>query len=475
MSRIWGMMDVGRRAMMNSQAGLQTVSHNIANKSTEGYSRQRVEQQTNEPVGSGRTRMGTGSRISQVTRTNNSYLEKQIEREGANLGLAEGRAESLARVEQVFNEQINKGLNQYIVEFFNSFRELASSPENLATRTLVKETAEHLTRDFQRVHQQLSEIQNESDYQITVHVAEVNELTKEIAQLNEKIQVVEINGAPANDERDRRDLLLKQLGEKVNIRYAEGDNGAVTVTAGSNAILVSGYSHRELFVAPTQGKPGKREGNMEIFYKPTERAQPVNVTQQLNGGKVGGLLQVRDQVINRIVGDLDQLAYSLATEVNRTHSEGFNQYNEQGQLFFEAPLQVQGAAQSLSLHQQVQKDVGRIAAGQAPDSPGDNRVANAISSLQYNKLMGDGASTLDGFYASMVGQIGIEARRANSAVSSQQDILGQLQNIRESISGVSLDEETTKMIEYQKSFDASARLIRAADEMMDTVLNLKRY
>ncbi len=475
MSRIWGMMDVGKRAMMNSQSALQTVGHNIANKSTEGYSRQRVEMQTSQPVGSGRLRMGTGANVTQISRINNGYLEKQIEREGANLGLAQGRAETLARVEQVFNEQVNKGLNQFMTEFFNSFRELASSPENLATRTLVKETAEHLTRDFQRVHKQLSEIQNEADYQISVHISEINELTKEIAQLNEKIQMIEINKSVANDERDRRDLLLKQLGERVNIRYSEGENGAVTVTAGSNAIVVSGYSHRELTVASTQGKEGKREGNMEIFYKPTDRAQPINVTRQFTGGRLGGLLEVRDQQVNRLINDLDQVAYTLATEVNQAHAEGYNQYNEKGQLFFETPREVKGAAQNLQLNSQVQADVGRIAAGASPNSPGDNRIANAISSLQYEKVLGGQTATLDGFYASMVGQLGIEANRANSSLSSQKDILNQLNNIRESISGVSLDEETTKMIEYQKSFDASARLIRAADEMMDTVLNLKRY
>ena len=109
----------------------------------------------------------------------------------------------------------------------------------------------------------------------------------------------------------------------------------------------------------------------------------------------------------------------------------------------------------------------------APNAAGDNRVANVLSSLQYQKTMEDGTSTFDDYYNSLVGKIGIEAQRANSAQQSQDDIVGQLKNIRESISGVSLDEETTKMIEFQKSFDASARLVRTADEMMDTILQLK--
>ena len=126
------------------------------------------------------------------------------------------------------------------------------------------------------------------------------------------------------------------------------------------------------------------------------------------------------------------------------------------------------------MNERIAEDVSRIAAAAAPGSPGDNRIANVLSSLQYKQTFDGGKATIDDFYSSMVGKVGIEAQRAVSSQSSQKDIVSQLKNIRESVSGVSLDEETTKMIEFQKSFDASARLIRTADEMMDTVLNLKR-
>ncbi|MGE0527354.1 MAG: flagellar hook-associated protein FlgK, partial [Bdellovibrionales bacterium] len=218
MSKIWSMMDVGRRSLMNSQTSLQTTAHNISNKSTEGYSRQRVEMLTNEPVGSGKLRIGMGARAGVVTRTTNEYLEKQIEREGNNLGYMNARSDMLGRVEQVYNEQVNKGLNHSMGNLFNTFRELSNNPESLATRTQVKEAADFLAKDFHRVNSQLREIQKDADFRIATKVEEINQLTKEIAGLNEKIQVVELNGVPANDERDRRDHLLKQLSEKVNIR-----------------------------------------------------------------------------------------------------------------------------------------------------------------------------------------------------------------------------------------------------------------
>lgn len=475
MSRIWSMMDIGRQSLMNSQSGIQTVSHNIANKSTEGYSRQRVEQLSNPPVGAGKLRVGTGARASQVTRTNNPYLEKQLENERGQLHQHQAESQVLGRVEQVYNEQVNKGLNKYMGDFFNSFRELSNNPESLATRTLVKETADFMAKDFHRVHSQLTQIQEDADYQIVTLVSEVNEITKEIADLNEKIQLVEVSGGTANDERDRRELLLKQLGEKINIRYAESDNGKVNITAGNTAVLVSGYTSRDLVAKATSADDEKREGQFDIFYKSTDEATPTKITEQLTGGAIGGLLKVRDNKINQLLGDMDQMAYSLSTQVNKIHAKGFDRYNNPAGAFFKGVDQVKGAANKIAVNDFILDDVGSIAAAARPNAPGDNRIANVISSLQYQKVMSEGVSTFDDFYATIVGKVGIEAAQANKALESQGSVVAQLNKIRESISGVSLDEETTRLIEFQKQFDASARLIRAADEMMETVINIKRY
>ncbi|MGE0525901.1 MAG: flagellar hook-associated protein FlgK, partial [Bdellovibrionales bacterium] len=229
-----------------------------------------------------------------------------------------------------------------------------------------------------------------------------------------------------------------------------------------------------LSLASTPGKEGKHEGNFEIFYTASDGGAPVNVTRQLTGGEIGGLLQVRDEVINEVTGQMDELAYRLSFEVNRAHVQGYDREGRTGNLLFVMPDEVKGASEKINVSQAVQEDVGRIAAAAQPSAPGDNRIANILSGLQYKQAMSEGTATVDEFYNSIVGQVGIMAQRANSARDSQNDMVSQLKNVRESISGVSLDEETTKMIEFQKAFDASARLIRTADEMMDTVLNLKR-
>lgn len=469
MSKISAMMDIGRRSLQNSGTGLQTVGHNIANKSTEGYSRQRVEQQTAVPIGEGNLQIGMGARNTAVTRTNNAWLEKQIQRETTNLGSMESRSDSLGRVEQVYNEQINKGLNQYMTDFFNGFRELSNNPESLASRTMVRESAVALTNDFKRVNTQLRDIQVDLDHQIGNTVEEVNQMAKEMATLNEKIQLVENQGAHANDERDRRDVLLKQIGERIDITWAEGSNGMVSVTAGNTALLVSGTSYNALHASERDAG-----GRTDVFFKNSDTGTLFNVTEQMSGGKIGGALDVRDKQIEGLIESMDTMAYTLAEKVNTAHIEGHDRYGKPGVLFFDMPEDVAGASSALKLNATIFNDVGRIAAAARPDSPGDNTVANVISSLQYQKTMEGGSATFDDFYNSQVGQIGTIAQRAAKTHESQKNIMSQLSNIRESISGVSLDEETTKMVEFQRAYEASARLIRTADEMLETVLQLKR-
>lgn len=474
MSKIHGMMDVGKRSMMNSQTALQTVGHNIANKSTEGYSRQRVDIQTNGAIGTGKLRIGTGSKAANITRVNNPYLEKQVGKEQSTLGYYQGKSDAMTRVEQVYNEQVNKGLNTYLGDFFNAFREFSNNPESLATRTQVKETGSALTKDFHRISHQLTEIRADIDQQIATNVSDINGITREIATLNEKIQLVETAGGTANDERDRRDLLIKQLGEKVNIRWTEGKDGMVTVSAGNSALLVAGYDAKVLEVSSTPETENKGEGNYDIFYRSNNRAEPVRVTEQLKGGTIGGLLEVRDGTITELFSDIDQMAYSLAESVNQAHREGFDAYGHRGGDFFAVPMGNRHASANIDLSKSVASDVGRIVSALGPDGPADNRIALKIASLQGQKVAAEGSATLDEFYNSIVGKVGIQSRGAELSFDSQRDIIKQLSNIRESISGVSLDEETTKLIEFQKAFDASARLIRTADEMFDTVLNLKR-
>jgi len=470
MAKIHGLLDIGKRSMMVSQSALQTTSHNIANKSTEGYSRQRVDVTTNPAVTEGNQRVGTGSAMGSVNRINNPWLEKQIEREGASFAFLDGQANALQRLESVFNEQMAKGLSNSMTEFFNSFRELANNPESTVSRTIVKDNAIVMVKNFQDMDRQLDHVKEDLNKVIESGVNEVNAYIKEIAQLNEKVQQIELSGsASANDERDHRDLLVKKLSEKLDISYAEDPkSGMLNITAGQTGVIVAGTSHAELKTSTNA------DNQTQIIYELSRGGTQVDISDQFKRGALGGALQMRDGQVMELKEHLANLSYAMATEVNRAHVEGFDKYNQGGLDFFDVPPDDNFNIQDLAVNKVITEDVSRIAAGARQNAPGDNTVANVIHSLQFKPIMGDGHVTFDDFYNSKVGQIGVMTQRANSQLESQKNIVEQLRNTREAVSGVSLDEEATKMIEFQKAFEASARVIRMADEMFDTVLSLKR-
>lgn len=475
MARVSSLMTVGRRSMMNSQTGLHTVGHNIANKETEGYSRQRTETYSNFATGGGKRRIGLGARAATVRRINNPYLEKQIGNESSELATAKGRQQGLGRLEQIYNEQTVEGFNSSLTSFFNAFRELSTNPESMPRRTAVRASAETLVNDFHNIHSQLEEVSADINSQLQISVNDMNSISQEIAALNKQIQEVEITGGWANDERDRRDLLVKKLGEIVDIKWAEGEDSTVTVSTAKDALLVVGGIANHVEAVATPERDGKGEGDFDIVFYHHDYAEPLVLSDRIEGGRLGGLLSVRRGELNGIKHDMDNLAYTLSTEINKMHHQGFNAYNQTGVDFFDTLGSAEGAAGYLSLNSDIKVDSGRIAAGRDPNRPGDNRVAVEIAELQYSKPIFGGTLTLDEFYNGIVGELGIKTQAANRRAEVQNNIVNQLNNVRESISGVSLDEEAAKMIEMQKHFDAAARLIRTADEILDTVINIKRY
>lgn len=474
-SRIGTAMNVGQRAMMNSQNALHTVSHNIANKNTEGYSRQRTESFSNVPYGTGKTRIGTGARTASIQRVNNPYMEKQLGQEKSQLGFLSGQQNSLMRLEQVYNEQQVEGINHSMVKFFNSFRELSTSPESMPKRIAVKESADLMARDFNRVAEQLKDIRSDVNAQAGITVNEINSTVQELASLNGQVQKIEIGGGFANDERDRRDLLIKKLGELVDIKWTEGDDRTVTISTGSNAILLAGTDGRRLEAVPTGATDTKAEGDFDIIYHHHEYAEPLVITDRITGGRLGGMLQVRDRDVRDFQDKINGLAYEISKQVNEVHSQGYDTFNRTGNAFFDPLASAQDAAERMTIHGAVKGDVGRIAAGIDPNAPGDNRLAHQIAELQHKKTFVDGTTSLDEYYNGIVAEMGLRTEKANHLFETQQGVVTQLENLRESYSGVNVDEEVASMIEWQKQFDASARIIRTADEMLETVINLRKY
>ena len=459
MSNILGLLDIGRGALLAHQKAISITGHNIANVNTPGYSRQRVNLATNNGFTSASGQVGSGVRVSDIQRIYDQFLGSQINTESYNLGKWEAEKSSLERVEIVFDETTGFGLNQAMGDFWNAWQDLANNPEGHTERQVLVAKSEIMAETFNKISSDLNQQQNDIDSSIEGAVIEINTIAGQISDLNIKISDIEKSGQSANDLRDERDLLLKELSSMIDISTFEGNDGQVSVLVGNGRPLVQPpYSFSLSTVTNASGHEDvvwvDRDGNS------------VDITNDISGGKLKGWLEVRDVKIEDYKTRLDDLASSIITEVNNLHTAGFDLNGAAGGAFFTGT-----SASDIAVDTNIINDVNLIAAS-GTGAPGDNSNAIAIANLQNGLLMSGGTATYDDFYNSLVSDVGIDVQSAQMNYDHQTAMAASLDNYRESISGVSLDEEMVNLVKFQHAYDAAAKLISAVDEMMNTVMNM---
>lgn len=464
----------GVSGMLASKAAVATTGHNIANANTEGFSRQRVQQAADSPIGTAGAKsfLGTGASVNRVERINDHFIEKQLRNGTRDMAHFEEKDLVLRQTEDIFNEMNGDGLNRLISRFFNEFRKLSNEPDNEALRQSVREATQAVVNDFHRLRNEVEEVRHHIDARLEGYAGEINAIGDDIKDLNSKIQAIEIAGAQANDLEDKRDLALRKLNSYVELAMHKDNDGRYNVDIKGVGPFVVGPNAEKFSVARSPSdEDGKPEGAFDL--KTSASAHSV-VTHAIKGGKVGALLEVRDKTLSTVLERLDSMALNLSQAVNDIHVEGVTRNGEQGVAFFK-PMDIQHrAAEFIELSDEVKANVNNIATAAIPDAPGDNRIALAISGLQSGKLMNEGKATFDDFYNSIVSDVGVSSSKNRASMSQERDILIQLGKMRDQISGVSIDEETTNLLQFQHTYDASAKVIQVADEMLKTVLELKR-
>jgi len=467
-------MNTGRSGMMAAKTAIATAGHNVANVNTEGFSRQRVESTSDAPQPTKGTNamIGQGVRASHVRRVNDEYIEKQVRNSAKDLAHFEEKDLALKHAEDVFNEMGGDGMNRLMSRFFNEFRQLANEPENEALRQAVRESSQAVVNDFHRLRTSVEEIRHHIDSKIEGYSTEVNSTVEEIRNLNMKIKQSELTGADANDLRDHRDVAMKKLTSFMDLSMHTDNSGNFNVEVRGIGPLVNGISAEKFWAERSPAdEQGKADGSFDLR---TSASANANVTHTLTGGKLGALLEVRDKTLSTILDKLDELAYGLTESVNEIHQQGFTRQGLQGVAFFKPLDGLERASEFLGLSDAVSQNVNNIATAAQPDSPGDNRIAVAISGLQSQRVLADGKSSFDDYYNSIVSDIGVYSARNRASLNQQKDIVNQLGKIRDTLSGVSIDEETTQLLQFQHAFDASAKVIQIADDLLKTVLDLRR-
>jgi flagellar hook-associated protein 1 FlgK len=464
-----------KSALAATQVAMNSTAKNVSNVNTEGYSRQRVDLKTGLPEQYGQHQLGGGVDVGAISRSTNKFVNQRLEQENSALGKFQGLTEVYSQLEMVFKEDGDGSISGAVSQFFNDIRTLSTQPDSIPLRTSVRESAKNVAGRFQTMSLAIDQVVTDVDQRLEGAVSDINRLTDRIAQLNRQISDIEVGKVSnANDERDQRDQAVLELSKLVDIKTTDLENGSINISVGSYGPIVMGVDRQEL--ATFRSPSGDTPNSVRIYLlTPHNGVPPKDITEKFESGQVGGLLTLRDQTIPGFRNKVDSLAYNLADQVNSVHRAGFSRSGSNGISFFQEPSGIKGAAAGLDLSSEVSNDISNIAAGAAANAAGDNRTLLSLANLETAKIFNGGGSNFNDEAASILGSLGVQVRGANDSLATQQSVVEQLDTLKKTTSGVSLDEEAMNMLRFQKAFDASAKMIQVADQMMDTVINLKRF
>jgi flagellar hook-associated protein 1 FlgK len=459
-------LSVAVQAMKAQQLAIQTTGHNLANVATPGFSRQRVDLTTSFPFFEGGLIIGQGVDATAIQRVVDHFTEAELLSLNGTVGYSDAQTQALSSIQEIF--PTSGGIDAALSAFFGALSDLANNPAGLTERVSVIGRAGALGASLAQTRQSLTSIQRNLDEDIRGAVQSANLLIEQIATLNSQISTTESRNEVANDFRDQRQKLLQELTSLTGATVREETDGQVSVIAGGLLLVGGGRS------ASLQAEDVNSIGLHTITFQ-TADGLSFDATAQFTLGKIGSILNMRDVKAPQLIDRLDQLAKTLVDEINAQHALGFDLTGAAGGDFFTPLATTTGAAANVRLSAAISADPRLIAAAAAADAvPGDNRNAQALVGLQSASFAALGGLTLQDSFLGLVGDVGAQTQTAQARFDFQKALLTQTQARRESVSGVNIDEEMTKLIQFQRAFEASSLLVRTADGLYQTLMDMVR-
>jgi len=445
--------EIGKRSLLTYQSAIDTTAGNIANVNKEGYTRRRVDLSELTAGIPGLGRIGLGVNVEDVTRIRQRMIEYQLYQETQSLGRYETGEMMLSQLEGIFAESSGAGLSNILSEFWNSWNDLANDPESQANHAVVKDKGVVLANTFNRIHTDMQNMQNQLANEIESKINNINQIANQIAVINNQIQLS--NSAELKDERD---ILIADLAEMINIKVRENDQGQVNITT-SGLLLVSEAEASQLTMSVSRS---------DEYNQISVSFQNMNHQPEISSGQLKSLIEIHNDRIPNNIDKLNELARSIAENVNNLHSTGYSLNDITGLTFFDTNV---GGASDIKVNNAIVNDPSLIATKTSLTGPGNGDMAMAISNLQFDTFV-DGQTASD-YYISMISLLGSEIQDMKFMHGSQQVIVDQIYYQKESISGVSLDEEMTRLIQYEQAYEAAIRVINTVDEMVETLLAMR--
>ncbi|MHB2147798.1 flagellar hook-associated protein FlgK [Calditrichota bacterium LG25] len=444
---ISSILEIGKRSLLAYQSAVKTTSDNISNANNEYYRRRRVNF---DQLNGGYSRLGLS--ITDAVRLRQRFAEYQIYSENQHLGKYQNTHRLLSQVEVLFNENSDAGLSKVMSDFFGAWNDLAKEPESDFARNLVLDKAMVLADTFERIDSGLQNIKDQIVPETKMTVDDINQKIQLIHKINQQIRK-----QPNPELLDQRDRILDELSLQINIQIKEKDSGEVNVYS-DGILLVSHDILNEL-----EAKTVTAEGHSKIKIQLKGSGYQINPSS----GELSSLVEFYNDALPEYKEKLDALARTIARKVNELHAQGENLNGSSGINFFADDI---AGMSDFRVNQAVAENPDLIASRARGGAEGDGSIAQQISDLQFAGLFKEG--TAHEYYQTFLTGLGENIQEADFLADSQEMIVNQLKNQRDSVTGVSMDEEMTRMVQYQQAYEAAAKVITTVDEMMATVIQM---
>jgi len=453
MSGLFGSLSIALSSLSVSQQEMATTSNNVANANTTGYTREVSDVAAGDPVEVGSLSIGTGVVLQKIESLRDPILQIQINQATQQNSSLNTTLTQLQQTQTQFASSTS-GIGADISNFFNSLQQLAPDPSNLELRQGVLSAADTLATDFNTAASSLQTQQSNIGQNVAESVSQVNSLTSQIASVDQQISNLQSSNQNPGTLVDTQNNLIQQLSGLIDVQVIPtGDS--ITLTTSNGTTLVSGS---QSYALTTQVGGG---GVQHIM------AGTQDITSSLTGGSLAGLVQIRDQEIPSIGSSLDQLAAGLATNLNTANAAGFDLSGiAGGNIFAPPPVGGVGAAAALTVSM---TDPSKIAAS-SDGTTGSNGNLAVLSAVATQPLA-NGQTPINS-YSSIVFQVGNATSNVSADANSSALILQQLQDQNGSISGVSLNEEASNLIQYQSAYQAAARVVSTVNLLLLDAVNL---
>ncbi|MEP6653007.1 MAG: flagellar hook-associated protein FlgK [Myxococcales bacterium] len=468
MADIFSLLIQSGSSLSAQSAALATAGHNIANANTPGYSRQIANFAANPAIAAmGSIAVGTGVSLQSVTQARNLFVERQIP---TALG-AQGYSGSLnAALQSVtaLDTDLQGGMTSALGAFYSSLRTLSQNPGDLALRQGVIGSSQALARSFNATVGAIDQARTGLDSEIVGDLAQINGVARSLADLNKQIEAVTSGEGQANDLKDQRQIAVDTLARMTGgTPYANGAGDVSVALPGGTALVIDGAAGQFSAVGdPANG------GHLKVRFTRADGSGPVDMPNAGFGGELGGRFAARDGAMKTAISSLDTFAFDLATSVNTIHSAGYAMDGSTLRPLFTIPVAAPGAASQIAVNGVVAADPRLLAAATTlPAASGDNRNILAMVGTESQMLAGgaDPVATLQ----QLVTAYGSSTSQAQAVSEHDAALSTHLSKLRDSETGVSIDEEMINLTKAQKSYEALAKVISTANQMLDTLMSLK--